>query len=90
MERCVDGHHVAHLDQRFGIGMEGKTELLLERRGESMPVGVVQLHIEGFEALEHRESDAACAHRSDCHPFEVVRARRAVRDVPAALHHPVV
>ena len=38
MQRRVDGHHVAHLDQRLDIRMEGEAELLLHLLGQAVLV----------------------------------------------------
>ena len=55
-----------------------------------MSVGVVELDVERLEALEDSGADTAGADRAHVHAFEVVGARDAVGDVPAAIDDPLV
>ena len=50
----------------------------------------VKMPVEGLEPAKHRKADATCGHRADVHALDVIGARDAVGDVPAALHHPLV
>ena len=65
-------------------------ELLLDVRGQAVPVGVVQLDVERLQPAQHRGADAPRGDRADLHALEVVRARDAVGDVPAAVDDPLV
>src|SRR5262245_13213363 len=59
VERGVDSDHIADLDQRLHIRMEGEVEFLLHFLRQAMLVGVVKLHAEGLEATKRGKSDAA-------------------------------
>ena len=50
----------------------------------------VKMPVEGLEPAKHRKADAAGGDRADVHAFDLIGARDAVGDVPAALHHPLV
>ncbi len=90
VQRAVQRHHVADLGQALEAGVVREVELLLDRLGQAVAVEVVQLHVEGLEQPQHAQPDAARGHRAHLHALEVVGARHAVGDVPAALDHPVV
>ena len=70
--------------------MVREAELALGLAVEPVLVRVVQVDVEGLEAPEHAEPDAAGAERAHRHPLQVVGALHAVGDVPAALRHPLV
>ena len=46
-------------DERFRIGVEGQAQLLLDRRIQTVPLGIMQMQVEGFESTKHRETDPA-------------------------------
>ena len=50
----------------------------------------MQLHVEGLEALQHGQADAAGGHGAHGHALDIVGAGHAIGDVPAAFHDPVV
>jgi hypothetical protein len=50
----------------------------------------VKMPVEGLEPAKHRKADAARDDRADVHALDVIGARDAVSDVPAALHDPLV
>lgn len=54
MERGVDRDHVADLHQRLGVGVEGQAQLFLDLRRQPVPIGVMQLHVEGLETAQNR------------------------------------
>ena len=58
MQRRVDGDHVADLDQRLDVRVEGEAELLLDLLRQAVLVGVVQ--------LARRRASAAAARRGRC------------------------
>ena len=90
MQRRVDGDHVADLDQRLDVRMEGEAELLLHLLRQPVLVVVMQLDVERLETAERREADAPGGDGADIHAFEVVGALDAVGDVPAASDHPAI
>ena len=69
---AVDRDHVADADHRLDGGVEGQAELLLDRLWQPVAVGVVQLHVERLEALQHGGADAPRGDRADAHAFQVV------------------
>ncbi|CDN65193.1 hypothetical protein I35_7636 [Burkholderia cenocepacia H111] len=71
--------------ERRRIGVIRERERLLDRRIEPMALRVVQMQAERLQPAQHREADAPRADRAEMHPFDVVAARHAVGDVPAAL-----
>src|SRR5580700_9010313 len=72
MERGVDGHHVAYLDHRLDVRVEGEPELLLDLPGQPVLIVIVQLHVERLESAKCSNSDPARGDRSDIHAFEIV------------------
>lgn len=50
-----------------------------------MPVGVVQLHVEGLQTPQHGEPDSTRGHRSHVHALDVIRTLDTVCDVPPAV-----
>src|SRR5262245_51159725 len=90
MQRRVDSDHVADLDQRLHVRMEGEVELLLNLFRQAMLIGVVELYTEGLETPERRKADATGGNGADIHAFEVVGTLDAIGDVPAALDHPAI
>src|SRR5262245_21751481 len=88
MQRCVDRYHVADLDQRFDVRMEGQPELLLHLLRQAMLVIVVELDVERLQTAKRRETYAAGSDGADIHALDVLGALDAVGDVPAALDHP--
>src|SRR5262249_31414893 len=90
VQRRIDRHHVANLDQRLDIRMKGQSKLLLDRLGEAVLIGVVQLDVEGLQPTEYGKTDAAGSDSADIHAFKVIGAFDAVGDVPAAFDHPAI
>jgi len=70
--------------------VEGRAELLLDVGGQAMAIGVVQADLERLQPAQHRRADPPRRDAADLHSLEVVRARRAVGDVPASLDHPLI
>src|SRR6202020_3047777 len=85
MKRRVDRDDVANLDHVLDIGMPCEIEFLFDRFRQSMPIEIVQMHVEGLEATQHCETDPASSDGSDMHSLDVVGTRDAIRDVPTAL-----
>ena len=73
VQRRVDRDDVADGDERLDVLVERDAELLLDLRGETMAVGVVQADLERLQPSEHRRADPAGGDRPDLHAFEVVR-----------------
>ena len=90
MKRRIDRHNVTDLDHVLDIRMPGEVEFLLDRLRQPVPIVVMQMHVEGLEPAKHGEADAAGGDRADVHALDIIGARDAVGDVPAALHHPLV
>src|SRR5665809_18526 len=57
MQRRVDGDHVADLDQRFDVWMEGEPKFFLDRLGQPVLVVIVQLDVERLQSAECRKPD---------------------------------
>ncbi len=72
------------------VGWYDQTELPFDALVETVFVGVVQTDVERVQPAQHRQTDPACGDRPDRHALEIVGALDAVRDVPAALHDPLV
>ena len=70
--------------------MKRHAELPLDLCRQAVAVGVVQPDIERRKAPQHRRADPSRRDRPDLHPLQVVLARGAVGDVPAAVHHPLI
>ncbi len=70
--------------------MEGDAELALDLLWQAVAVGVVQADLERLQPPQHRRADAPGGDRADLHALQVIRARDAVGDVPAAVDHPLV
>jgi len=90
MQRTIDGDDIADLDHVLDVWMPGQIEFFFHRLRQSVAVIIVQVHVEGFQAPQHGETDAARRDRAHMHAFDVIGALDAVGDVPAALHHPLI
>ena len=90
MKRRVDRDDIANLDHVFNIRMPDEIELLLDRFRKAVTIRVVQMHVEGLQAAQHREADPAGGDRAHMHALDIIGARDTVGDVLAALHHPLV
>ena len=90
MQGGVDRDDIANAHQRLGVRVEGHVQLLLHVGREAMPIGIVQLDVEGLEAAEDRRADASRSHRAHRHSFQIVGAGYTVGDVPSAVHDPLI
>src|SRR5271156_65826 len=90
MKRSIYRHCVANRNHIGGRIMEGEAELFLDAFRQTVPVSVVQMHIEWLQPAKHGEAYATRGDRADMHSLNVVRARNAIGDVPSALHDPLV
>ena len=90
VKRRVDRDDIANPDHVLDIRMPGETEFLLDRFRKAVAIRVVQMHVEWLQAAQHREADPAGGDRADVHALDVIGARDAIGDVPAALDHPLV
>ena len=57
---------------------------------KAVAIRVVQMHVEGLQAAQHREADPAGGSRAHMHALDIIVARDTVGDVLAALHHRLV
>src|SRR5438105_613361 len=55
-----------------------------------MAIGVVKMHVEGLQSLEHRQADTPRRYGTHMHAFDVIATGDAVGDVPAAFDYPLV
>src|ERR1700678_162223 len=90
MKRRIDSHDIADLDHILDIGMPREIQFLFDRFWQSMSIEVVQVHIEGLESAQHRETNPAGSDCADMHSLNIIRTLDAVRDVPTALYDPLV
>ena len=90
MQRCVDRNNVTNLDHVFDARMKNDVELFLGCLGQALAIEVVQVDIEGLQATEDRKTDSTRRNCADMHAFDIVGAADAVRDIPAALYHPLI
>ena len=90
IEGRVDGHDVAMWDHGCGAFMKRDVEFVFHLLRQAVALGIVELHVEGLEPPERRESDAPGPNRADVHAFEVIGARDAIGDVPAAVENGLV
>ena len=88
MQRGVDRHDVADAHERLGRLVVGEAQLALDLGRQAVLVGVVQPHVERLQPPQHGRADPPGGDRADLHPLQVVGARDAVGDVPAAVEHP--
>ncbi len=90
VQRRVDRHDVAHADQRLRGRMKREAQFLFDGVVEPVPIGVMQLDVEGLETPKHRRADAACRDGADVHALQVIGACDAIRNVPAAIDDPLM
>jgi hypothetical protein len=89
MQRRVDRHDVAHTHERLGVRVVRDVEVLLEG-GNTVAIGVVQPNLERLQPSQYRGANPPGPDGANLHPLQVVGARHAVRDVPAARDDPLV
>ncbi len=90
VQRAVQRHHVAHLGQAFQAGVMRQVQLFFDRFRQAVAVEIVQLDIERLHQAQNAQTDAAGGDGTDIHALDIVGARHAIGDVPAALDHPIV
>ena len=90
MERAIDRDDVADGDHVLDAVVPGDAELPLDLGREPVAVEIMQMHVERLQAAQHRAADPPRGDGADVHALDVVGARDAIGDVPAALAHPIV
>src|SRR3546814_21028858 len=88
--RSVERDDVADAVHLLAAVVPGEAQFRLHLGRQAVAVGIMEVHIEGLQALEHREADAPGGNRANVHTLDIVGTRHAIGDVPAALADPVV
>src|SRR5258707_14475428 len=90
MQWCVNGDDVTDLHQRFNITMEANAKFLFGCLWQTMPVGVMKIDIKWLHAPQYGKSNPSGTDDADIHALQIVRACRAISDIPTALQHPLM
>ena len=90
MKRGIDGDRVT---QRNHIGrglVEGQSKLFFDLLRQTMPIGIVEMHVERLQSAKHGKANPPGCDRTHMHSLDVVRAGHAVGDIPTALYDPLI
>ena len=88
MQRAVDRDDVADRDHVLDAVVPGDAQLLLDRCGQPVAVEIMEMHVERLQAAQHGAADPPGGDGADVHALDIVGARDAIGDVPAALRAP--